>query len=91
MIELLTIPDFLDAPTRADFLSQMREARGGPATVYGRKGAGAVETMVRKVTRIPVAKEITERVTQLMMERKREVEEYFSEKLSEGEEPQFLR
>lgn len=59
--------------------------------MYGREAAGAVETMVRKVTRISVGKEISDRVTKLMMERKSEVEEYFEEKLSEAEEPQFLR
>jgi SM-20-related protein len=91
MIELLTISNFLDAPTRADILSQMRAAPGGPATVYGREAAGAVEAIVRKVTRISIARETTDRVTKLMLERKSEVEKYFDEKLSEAEESQFLR
>jgi SM-20-related protein len=91
MVELLTIQNFLDVATLADVLSQMRLAHGGPASVYGRETGGAVETIVRRVTRVSLAKETSECVLRKMMDRKREVEEYFGESLAECEEPQFLR
>jgi len=76
MVELLTIKDFLDAATRKDILSQMRAASGGPATVYGREASGAVETLVRKVTRVKMPTETLEHVTRQLLDRKREIESY---------------
>jgi SM-20-related protein len=91
MVDLLIISDFLDAATRDDILAQMRLAGGGPATVYGKKAAGAVESDVRKATRVLVSKEICERVMRQLMDRKRAIGEHFGITLGECEEPQFLR
>lgn len=91
MVELLTIKDFLDVATREDILSEMRAAGSGPATVYGREAGGAVETLVRKVTRVNMPSETLEHVTRQLLDRKDEIESYFGETVSECEEPQFLR
>jgi SM-20-related protein len=90
-VELLTIKNFLGAAALEDILSQMRTARSGPATVYGREADGAVETLVRKVTRVNMPAETLEHVTRQLLDRKGEIESYFGEGLGECEEPQFLR
>ena len=91
MVELLTIKDFLDAAIREDILSQMRAARSSPATVYGREANGAVDALVRRVTRVNVPRETLAHVTRQLLDRKGEIESYFGEGVSECEEPQFLR
>lgn len=91
MVELLTIKDFLDAAIREDILSKMRAARSSPATVYGREANGAVDTLVRRVTRVNVPRETLAHVTRQLLDRKGEIESYFGEGVSECEEPQFLR
>jgi predicted 2-oxoglutarate/Fe(II)-dependent dioxygenase YbiX len=91
MVDLLIISGFLDAATRDDILAQLRLAGGGPATVYGKEKAGAVESRVRKATRVLVSKETSERLMSQLMERKGAIEEHFGITLSECEEPQFLR
>ncbi|HAF16031.1 MAG TPA: 2OG-Fe(II) oxygenase [Blastocatellia bacterium] len=91
MIDVLTIPDFLDAAARDDLLAQLRLADGDAATVYGREAAGAVESHVRKATRVLVSPETRDRVICKLVERKGEIEEHFVITLGECEEPQFLR
>ena len=91
MIDLLTIRDYLDAPLRDEIVAQLRLASGEPATVYGKEPAGAVEPLVRKVTRLTVPPGTRERVMQQLLERKRSIEEHFGITFGECEEPQFLR
>lgn len=91
MFDVLVINDFLDARTREEIVAEMRSASGGAATVYGREEAGAVETRVRKVTRVVVAPQTRERVTLQLLDRKVAIEEHFGVAISECEEPQFLR
>lgn len=57
----------------------------------GREAGGAVETLVRKVTRVNMPTETLEHVTRQLLDRKGEIESYFGEGISECEEPQFLR
>jgi SM-20-related protein len=91
MIDLLLIRDFLDAATRDEIVSELRLARGGPATVYGREDGGAVDTRVRKVTRGIVSHRTHERVVRQLLDAKGAIEEHFGIAISECEEPQFLR
>ena len=91
MIDLLVIQDFLDAVLRDDIISEMRSAGGGPATVYGKEEAGAVDSLVRKVTRVAVSAGTRERVIRRLMDRKGEIEGHFGVTVSVCEEPQFLR
>ncbi|HEX2093337.1 MAG TPA: 2OG-Fe(II) oxygenase [Longimicrobiaceae bacterium] len=91
MIDLLQIPDFLDAATLRELGRELRLAGGGPATVLSQQPEGRVAPLVRKSTRIVVSPETRERIRGRLLERKAEIEEHFGLPLTECEEPQFLR
>lgn len=91
MSDLLIIRDFLSIARREEIVAELKLASGGPATVYGKEKAGAVEPRVRKVTRLAVSAETRGSVMRQLLERKGPIEEYFGTTLSECEEPQFLR
>ena len=90
MIELLTLNDFLDSNACSQMIEEMRSAGGSQAEVYGKGNAGSVDSRVRKVTRVAVSTETVDFVAGRMLERKTELENYFSVTLSKVEEPQFL-
>lgn len=90
--DLLLISDFLDAATSEEILAEMRLSRGGPALVYGGEAAhGAVESRVRRVSRVVVSQEMRERVRRRLLDGMGAIGEHFGTSLSECEEPQFLR
>lgn len=91
MINLLQIPDFLDAATVREIRDQVRGASGGPATVLSQTPDGVVMPRIRKTTRVAVGAELRDRITQRLIERKPEIEAHFRTVLGEPEEPQFLR
>jgi SM-20-related protein len=91
MVNLLVIRDFLDAATREAITSEMRLAEGDPATIYGKEAVGAVESRVRKTTRLAVSPQARERIIRLLMNQKSTIEEHFGIDINECEEPQFLR
>ena len=68
VIDLLVIRDFLDAAMRDNIVAEMQLASGGPAAVYGIDEAGAVDSYVRKVTRVVVSPESRERVMRQLIE-----------------------
>jgi predicted 2-oxoglutarate/Fe(II)-dependent dioxygenase YbiX len=90
MVDLLVIKDFLDAQTREEIVSEMRSASGAAATVYGTEAAGAVETRVRKATRVVVSPQTRERVMLRLLDGQAAIEEHFGITVGECEEPQFL-
>lgn len=90
--DLLVISDFLDAATREEILAEMRRAGGHPATVYGREAdRGAVESSVRRVTRVVVSEETRSRLIGRLLDHMGAIAEHFGISVSECEEPQFLR
>ena len=89
--DLLIERGFLDALTLGRIIEEMRGARGRPATIYGRVESGEVDERVRRTTRLFPTRETAELVGRLMSERMGEVGEHFGLRLSELEEPQFLR
>jgi SM-20-related protein len=91
MSEPLRIPGFLDAARCEEIAAEMREAGGGSATVYGKEAAGAVDSLVRKATRLAVSPRTSDRVVQLLLERKAVLEGHFGAALAQCEPPQFLR
>jgi SM-20-related protein len=91
MSEPLRIPGFLDAAACAEIAAELREAGGGSATVYGKESGGAVDSLVRKATRLAVAARTSDRVVRLLLERKASLEEHFGVVLAQCEPPQFLR
>jgi SM-20-related protein len=88
-IDLLEINDFLPGSACDALRAELLEASGGPATVSG--AAGAVQPLVRRVTRATMPAETRGRVARLLMARKAELERHFALAVSSCEEPQFLR
>ncbi len=91
MIGPLRIIDFLDTAARKEIAAEMRAAGGGSATVYGKDPAGAIDSLVRKTTRLTVSARTSDRVVRLLLEGKAAVEQHFGGALAECEPPQFLR
>lgn len=92
MIDLHTIPGFLDADTRDAVDAELRASAGAASTVLSAQMAGGVvHDTVRRSTRVAVSPETRERVKRMLMERKGELEARFGVPLTECEDPQFLR
>ncbi|HEY0038472.1 MAG TPA: 2OG-Fe(II) oxygenase [Longimicrobium sp.] len=91
MIDLLTIPDVLDAATLRDVHEELRRAAGAPSMVLGETAEGTVRSLVRRSTRVAVADAVRERVAGCVLRRKPEIEAHFGAALGELEVPQFLR
>lgn len=86
MIDLLTIPNFLDP---ALILEEVRRAIATAATVYG--GRSAVEANVRRAKKLEVSAATRDYVVQRLMEQKDAIAAHFGATVDECEEPQFLR
>jgi len=86
VIELLTIPRFLDP---AAILEEVRGATASAATVYGSKSA--VESNVRRTKRLDVSAATRDAVVQRLMQQKDAIAAHFEITVDECEEPQFLR
>ena len=90
MIDLLHIEDFLDEPTRAELVAELRAAHGAPSTVLSADAGGRMDT-ARKSTRVTVSPQTRARVRRALMDRKAQIEAHFGVAVTECEEPQFLR
>jgi SM-20-related protein len=86
MIELFTIPRFVDA---VGILEQVREATPSAATIYG--GGSSVDSNVRRTKKLGVPAATRDLVVRLLMEQKDVIAPHFGETVDECEEPQFLR
>jgi SM-20-related protein len=91
MSEPLRIAGFLDAATLEEIAAEVRAAGGAAATVYGKDPAGAVDSLVRKATRLDVSARTSDRVVRLLLESKATVAQHFRVALAQCEPPQFLR
>ena len=91
MIDVLTIPDFLDAEVCSRILSEMLAAQGRPAVVYGREAGGAVDNSVRRVERVTVLSATCHFVTDALTAKQSDIGRHFGSELDEPEERQFLR
>ena len=83
--------DFFDQPTCDRIVAEMRTAQAAAATVYGQSSDGSVNENVRKTLRVQPAPEIVDLVTDRLAACKADVENHFGVRLTECEEPQFLR
>lgn len=88
---LFLLRNFLDAQSCAALVAEVREAWGGPATVYRPGAPSPVDETLRRTTRHMLSQETTERVRQLLLERMPEVGAHFGIALRDCEDPQFLR
>lgn len=90
MIDVLTIPDFLDADVCSRVLSEMLVSQGRPAVVYGKEAGGAVDSSVRRVERVNVSSTTSDVLTQALIAKRHIIERHFGIELGDPEEPQFL-
>lgn len=90
MIDLLHIDNFLDAATRAQIVAELNASHGAPSTVLSADGAGRMDP-ARKSTRVAVSPETCARVREMLMDRRAQIEAHFGVRVTECEEPQFLR
>jgi SM-20-related protein len=91
MIDLLQIPDFLDAAACRSLQAELRSAEGGSATVSGQTPEKSVQPLVRQTTRAAVPASVREQMVRLLMNSKPALERHFALALTSCEEPQFLR
>jgi SM-20-related protein len=91
MIDLLTVNNFLDDSARHALLDELNRAAGDAATVSGKGPRSAVESLVRRTTRVALSPETRADVKRRLMERKGALEQHFGVTLGDCEEPQFLR
>jgi predicted 2-oxoglutarate/Fe(II)-dependent dioxygenase YbiX len=91
MVDYLAIESFLDPEACESLRGELRQAAGTQATVLSTDRDGRVAPQVRRTTRMAIPAAPRERVTELLMERKGELERHFGTALSTCEEPQFLR
>lgn len=91
MTELVQHAHFLDDATCIALRAECSSLAGSAATAIDSHIDGIVTPHVREATRMPVAPESAERVSELLMHRKIELEEYFGLQLTECEPLQFLR
>jgi SM-20-related protein len=91
---LLVIRNFFDAQTCERILAEMRSNRGGPATVYTddkNAASGSVNERIRRATRVVPCAETVELVVGRLLEIKPIIDEHFGVRVSDCEDPQFLR
>jgi SM-20-related protein len=91
MIDVLQIPDVLDAAACAALRAKLRQLTGSAAPVLGDHGDGPVMPLVRQVTRVAAPPAMAERMTRLLMAHKDALERHFAVVLATCEAPQFLR
>lgn len=73
-------------------VEEMKRCHAAAAPVYGgEKAGGAVNPYVRKVSRLAIDPEISERIKALLMQEKDDLARHFGVELNHCEEPQFLR
>lgn len=90
MFDLLTIKGFLDESARARIITELRQCNGVAAAVYGGKETTAVDSRVRKVTRIDSTLAMRREIAKRLADRKATVEAHFRLEFGDCEEPQFL-
>lgn len=89
-MQLLTVP-LLSAERCVAIVEELRSAAGDAATVYGRGDGGAVDSHVRKTTRVEPSQETRAFVRDAFLSVKKQLSEHFGRPVSTCEEPQFLR
>jgi len=89
--DLLVVKHFLEPITCKQIMTEMTDAHGDAATVYGVAASGAVDQTVRRTLRLLPSIETVALVTRRLFEFKTTVEKHFGVALSECEDPQFLR
>lgn len=90
-LSLFSIKQFVEPVVCDQIVAEMRIAAGSAATVYGVAASGTIDVNVRRTLRVRPADEIVKLVTDRLWACKSEIEKHFDVRLTECEEPQFLR
>jgi len=83
--------NFLTEQMCKELVAIMGSGEHSPATLYGRTESGSIDELARKSLRHTMAPETAASVKERLIECTPEIETHFSIKISECEEPQFLR
>lgn len=89
-LDLLSFPDFFDLGTCRELIREMRLSPVSAAVTYSHDNSGRIDESVRKVSRVLPSQATVLSVVARLNDCKQTVEEHFSIKLSDCEEPQFL-
>jgi SM-20-related protein len=89
--DLFIIKDFLAPDICREIVAEMNVAQGEAATVYGRTTSGAVDRNIRQTLRLTPATETVDLIKSRLLAHQPAIEEYFNVRVTECEEPQFLR
>ena len=73
-----------------DIVTAMCSSESGPATLYGRTESSTIDNNIRRSLKCELSPTIASLVKKRLHESISEIEKYFSVKLNECEEPQFL-
>lgn len=89
--DLFIVKDFLAPDVCREIVAEMNVAEGEAATVYGRTTSGAVDSNIRQTLRLTPATETVDLIKTRLLAQQAAIEKHFAVKVSEHEEPQFLR
>src|SRR5689334_2760382 len=89
--DLFIVKDLLAPDVCREIVAEMNVAQGDAATVYGRTTSGAVERNIRQTLRLTPATDTVDLIKTSLLARQPAIESHFAVKVSELEEPQFLR
>lgn len=89
--DLFIVKDFLAPDVCRALVAALNVAQSEAATVYGRTTSGVVDRGTRQTLRLRPAGEIVELTKARLLDQQAAIEEHFGVKVSECEEPQFLR
>src|ERR1043166_2332743 len=89
--DLFIVKDFLASDICREIVAGLDVAQGDAATVYGQTTSGAVHRGIRQTLRLRPAAPIVQFTKTRLLAQQPAVEKHFGVKVSECEEPQFLR
>jgi SM-20-related protein len=89
--DLFVIKDFLDTFVREKIVSEMSAIQGRSSIVYGSSKSGVVDETSRKSLRLTPSDDTVELILSRLLACMDTVAAHFGVKLSECEDPQFLR
>ena len=88
---LFVVKHFFEPCVCDAIVAEMKVAQADAATVYGKGTSGSIDANVRKTLRVIPSRETIDLVTARLLSCKPTIEEHFSVRLNECEDPQFLR
>ena len=89
--DLFVVKHFFEPRVCDAIVAEMKTTKADAATVYGKGTSVSIDANVRKTLRVIPSRETIDLVTQRLLSCKPTIEEYFSVRLNECEDPQFLR